>query len=87
LPLPHRDLRVPLLCIEGRRVPDALRTGLTADRLRGAPKYSRTSDWDWNDRARDHEVYDYYKAPLGIDLLTMGRKSQGRNALESCRLV
>jgi hypothetical protein len=40
------------------------RTGLTADRLRGAPKYSRTSDWDWNDRARDREVYDYYKAPL-----------------------
>ena len=23
------------------------RTGLTADRLRGAPKYNRTSDWDW----------------------------------------
>jgi hypothetical protein len=29
------------------------RTGLTADRLRGAPKYTRTSDWDWNDRALD----------------------------------
>jgi hypothetical protein len=40
------------------------RTGLTADRLRGAPKYSRTSDWNWNDHARDLEVYDYYNAPL-----------------------
>ena len=35
--------------------------------LRGAPKYSRTSDWDWNDRARDRQVYDYYQAPLYID--------------------
>jgi hypothetical protein len=40
------------------------RTGLTADRLRGAPKYNRTNDWDWNDRARDRQVYDYYKEPL-----------------------
>lgn len=40
------------------------RTGLTVDRLQGAPKYPSTADWDWNDRARDREVYDYYKAPL-----------------------
>jgi hypothetical protein len=40
------------------------RSGLTADRLRGAPKYGRTSEWNWNDRARDREVYDYYKTPL-----------------------
>jgi hypothetical protein len=40
------------------------RTGLTVDRLQGAPKYTSTADWDWNDRARDREVYDYYKAPL-----------------------
>jgi hypothetical protein len=38
--------------------------GLTVDRLRGAPKYSRTTDRDWSDRARDRQVYDYYKAPL-----------------------
>ena len=49
---------------ELERESEAYRTGLTADRLHGAPKYSRTSDWDWNDRARDREVYDYYKAPL-----------------------
>jgi hypothetical protein len=40
------------------------RTGLTADRLRGAPKYNRANDWDWNDRARDRQVYDYYNEPL-----------------------
>lgn len=32
------------------------RTGLTADRLRGAPKYSRTSEWNWNDRARSRSI-------------------------------
>jgi hypothetical protein len=40
------------------------RTNLTAARLEGAPKYSRTSDWDWNDRSRHRQVYDYYQAPL-----------------------
>ena len=40
------------------------RTGLTADRLHGAPKYNRANDWDWNDRARDRQVYDYYNEPL-----------------------
>ena len=40
------------------------RTGLTADRLRGAPRYNRANDWDWNDRARDRQVYDYYNEPL-----------------------
>jgi PRC-barrel domain len=40
------------------------RTGITVDHLRGAPKYSRTSGWDWNNRQRDREVYDYYHTPL-----------------------
>jgi PRC-barrel domain len=40
------------------------RTGLTVDRLRGAPKFSRASEWDWGDRRRDREIYDYYQAPL-----------------------
>jgi hypothetical protein len=39
-------------------------TGLTADQVRGAPKYDRANDWDWNDRARDRQVYDYYHEPL-----------------------
>src|SRR6476661_7450621 len=28
------------------------RTGITIDKLQGAPKYNRASDWVWNDRAR-----------------------------------
>jgi hypothetical protein len=40
------------------------RTGLTADRLQGAPKYGSNRDWDWNDRARNNQIYDYYNTPL-----------------------
>jgi hypothetical protein len=40
------------------------RAGVTEDQLKGAPKYSRSTDWDWSDRANDQRVYDYYKTPL-----------------------
>jgi hypothetical protein len=40
------------------------RAGITINQLQGAPKYSRNIDWDWNDRARDRQVYDYYNTPL-----------------------
>jgi hypothetical protein len=43
---------------------DGYRVGVTEDQLKGAPKYSRSTDWDWSDRARDRSVYDYYKTPL-----------------------
>ena len=31
---------------------------------KGAPKYDRNSEWDWSDRNRDKDVYDYYRAQL-----------------------
>jgi hypothetical protein len=37
------------------------RTNITEEQLKGAPKYSGTS-WDWEDRARGRQVYDYYGA-------------------------
>ena len=40
------------------------RVGVTEDQLKGAPKYNSSTDWDWSDRARDREVYDYYRTPL-----------------------
>jgi hypothetical protein len=40
------------------------RTNLTETQLKGAPKYSRSNEWDWSDRSNDREVYDYYKVPL-----------------------
>jgi len=35
-------------------------TNLTSDRLQNAPKYSKSTDWNWN-RDNDQRVYDYYK--------------------------
>src|SRR6202041_3012029 len=40
------------------------RVGITEDQLKGAPKYTRSTEWDWSDRARDREVYAYSKTPL-----------------------
>ena len=40
------------------------RIGVTDDQLRGAPKFNRSTDWDWSDRARDRTVYSYYNTPL-----------------------
>ena len=37
------------------------RINITEEQLKGAPKYSGTS-WDWDDRARGRQVYDYYGA-------------------------
>jgi hypothetical protein len=42
----------------------AVRVGVTEDQLKGAPKYSRSTDWDWSNRANDQRVYDYYRTPL-----------------------
>lgn len=34
--------------------------GITADQLKGAPKYQDDNDWSWS-RDNDQRVYDYYK--------------------------
>ena len=43
---------------------DGYRIGVTEDQLKGAPKFNRATDWNWADRARDREIYDYYGTPL-----------------------
>jgi hypothetical protein len=40
------------------------RIGVTEDQLKGAPKYSRSTDWNWSDRVNDQRIYGYYKTPL-----------------------
>jgi hypothetical protein len=44
--------------------PGGYRVGVTEDQLKGAPKFSRSTDWDWSDRSRDRAVYGYYNTPL-----------------------
>lgn len=36
------------------------RTGLTADKLKGAPRYSNDNTWNWDDPARARRVNEYY---------------------------
>jgi hypothetical protein len=40
------------------------RVNVTEDQLKGAPKFGRSTDWDWSDRKRDRTVYEYYDTPL-----------------------
>jgi PRC-barrel domain len=39
-------------------------TGLTEDKLRGAPKYSGDTSWNWTDPAGARSVDDYYGVAL-----------------------
>lgn len=39
-------------------------TGLTEDKLRGAPKYAGDDAWNWSDRANAKSVDDYYGIAL-----------------------
>ena len=39
---------------------EGYRVSLTEDQLKKAPKYSSSTDWNWN-RDNDHRVYDYYR--------------------------
>jgi PRC-barrel domain len=40
------------------------RVDITEDQLRGAPKFSRSTDWDWSNRTNNERVYEYYNEPL-----------------------
>jgi PRC-barrel domain len=40
------------------------RIGVTEDQLKGAPKYSRSQEWDWANRENDRRIYEYYGTPL-----------------------
>ena len=40
------------------------RVDITESQIKGAPKYDRSTGWDWSNRARDREVYEYYRTPL-----------------------
>jgi hypothetical protein len=31
-----------------------------------APKYADERDWDWSDKARGRQVYDWYEQPFGM---------------------
>ena len=42
---------------------EGYRVNMTADQLKGAPRFNRNTDWDWSDRSRDRTINDYYGMP------------------------
>jgi hypothetical protein len=39
---------------------EGYRVNMTEDQLRGAPRFNRSTDWDWSDRSKDRTIDDYY---------------------------
>jgi hypothetical protein len=39
-------------------------TGVTEKQLKGAPRYSKDSDWHWGDATRTRALDDYYGVPV-----------------------
>ena len=39
-------------------------TNVSEDQIKGAPKYGRSDDWNWDDTQRSRSVNDYYGVPL-----------------------
>jgi hypothetical protein len=39
------------------------RTDINEEQLRGAPSFYRDPGYEWNDRRRETELHDYYRAP------------------------
>ena len=39
---------------------DGYEVNISDQQLEGAPKYGRTASWDWQDRKRGQQVFDYY---------------------------
>jgi hypothetical protein len=40
------------------------KVAITENQLKGAPKYSKSTSWDWGNRENDRQVYAYYNQPL-----------------------
>jgi len=39
------------------------RTDITESQLRGPSAFSRDRSWEWDDRKRERELHDHYRAP------------------------
>src|SRR5580698_10614683 len=37
---------------------EGYRTGVTEEQLKGAPRFSRSSDWDWSNPAKERDIDD-----------------------------
>ncbi len=56
-PLPWRSLKYNVEL-------GGYQTMITKDQLQKAPRYARTSDWNWNDQQLARSVSAYYGVPL-----------------------
>jgi len=59
----HDHYPVPWSLLKYNTALGGYEVNISDTQLKGAPSYSRDNDWDWEDRKRAQQVYDYYRVP------------------------
>ena len=63
LGLGHEHYPVPWSLLTYNTKLGGYEVNISDQQLTGAPKYANDNDWDWEDRKRAQQVYDYYRVP------------------------
>jgi len=66
LGLGHEHYPLPWPSLKYNEELGGYQVNVTEAQLKGAPKYANESDWDWSDKARGRQVYDWYEQPFGM---------------------
>ena len=66
LGLGHEHYPLPWPSLKYNEELGGYQVNVTEAQLKGAPKYANESDWDWSDKARGRQVYDWYEKPFGM---------------------
>jgi hypothetical protein len=61
LGLGHEHYPVPWSLLTYNTKLGGYEVNISDQQLTGAPKYANDNDWDWEDRKRAQQVYDYYR--------------------------
>ena len=57
----HEHYPVPWSLLKYNTSLGGYEVNISEQQLTGAPSYSNDNDWDWEDRKRAQQVYDYYR--------------------------
>ena len=59
----HEHYPVPWSLLNYNTKLGGYEVNISDQQLKGAPSYGNDNDWDWEDRKRAQQVYDYYRVP------------------------
>jgi hypothetical protein len=59
----HEHYPVPWSLLDYNTQLGGYEVNISDQQLKGAPNYANDNDWDWEDKKRAQQVYDYYRVP------------------------